>query len=573
MEDAATSGGRITVDAALLTEWRQRHRVGGSTPRLITKPFASVETALVFDWSLRRSKKHALHPEARKFAICLSSRLQGRESKVEASEADIERWGIDGRSLVPDTGRTVYRQPWALLTEALKAEGIIEDLQKRPDAKRLLHLRLVPVSTNRRGKIPVERPTEILKSKKIPTVAVPAEYFIGDVVGTLPPSLFFAFVTLHALTDMVAWGGVDPYHLRVEGDSLHVSNELLDVLDMDASGVLDALVDLTSRRLVNVVPATWRFIQLPSSGTTFEWTGDEDDGSAGTFVVRPTVIHQRGPEIQADKREWADESPVTVQVSPSPAVGDELLAFAIDDVFQIPQYDFGSNVVGDRMASSVKSQIAKAAPASRLTNVDVALTLHTGTGGPAVGLVHSAKTVVDAFVRAGTITDDSRHVLRQLTVSAGKPDAEGRPYVHVQLTDRDGGDGLDRKYYVQVHGWRPPARRRTSSLSACWNTYSGYVASVQTAARFVDLSGVDSKELEGSQLTIKVRAPKEQRFDLDNVALFVVDLLTEAFVASGMTDVIGTLIHEVIMIESEGDPGVRVVLKRGLGKMAQTHRK
>lgn len=550
------------IPAEVIADWRRRHDEKGSTPEYIkaTEGFASIETALLFDWSLRRSTSHQLHPEARKFAMCLSSCLKGRDSQVEASEADVKRWGVDGRALSKAVFAGMYSHPWALLTEALLAEDMLIDKRKRSSHshKRILHLRLTPVRTDVRGKIPLERPTEILKDLRIPTVTVPSRYFRSDVVASLPPKDFFGWVAIHSLTDMQAWGGCDPYHLRVEGGHLVMSPELSEVLGVGAAELLDSLIALAEAGLIIIVPAELRVTKLPSSASSYEWLSDSLESES--FVVRPTAIYRKGGEPrQANKREFPDEAPPSITVS-NVATRPGVLAVELADVYQVPQYDWGPKVVSDRIAASMKSQIRKAAPHLGLTSADVAVAFHPGETGLSVSLVHVGKLCIDALVRAGTLRDDSRFVMRGLTLLHGDEDMESRPYIHVEIAQPDGGKRFTRRYYLVPYGWRPPSRRATSPLSG-WNTYSDYIASIDTAVGELPSLGLSSEALRASSLKVEVSAPTDERFDLDNVGLFVCDLLTAAAARDGITEPVDALVREVVLTEQPGPRGMRIVLE------------
>ena len=149
--------------------------IDGSDPEIIKRGFASIETALLFDVELR----NRLLPEQRRFAVCLASRLYGRMSEARASEADIKRWGIDGTATVPE-GARFYKHPWGVLLPPLKEIGLLDDPWIRSWDKLISYLRLAPVFSNRRQSKPLERPTNVLRDEKIPTVAVPSVYFEAE---------------------------------------------------------------------------------------------------------------------------------------------------------------------------------------------------------------------------------------------------------------------------------------------------------------------------------------------------------------------------------------------------------
>jgi hypothetical protein len=523
----------------------------GSEPRH-EKRFASIETALLFDVELQRR----LHPEARRFAVCLSSRLQKKLSLVEASEADIERWGIDAAATVP-AGPGVYKQPWGVLVSMLQEVNLIEDLEKRPYAKRLLHLRLAPVFTNVRQAGPLERPTEILKEKHIPTVAVPSSYFDGPVAGSLSTDSFFVLMCLYALTDLAAFGGADPGHLQVRGGKFLVSRDLLSVLRLDPAELFDIVEDLERRGLVVLVPVRLREVRLPASWPTYEWLADAAEGEDETYVVRPTVVSGKAT-VTGDKRQWQDDEvrQLPVEVMQQDAGSTRLF---VNELVDVPQYMPGSNVVGDRLGASMKAQIRKATKDLQLNVVDVRVDVWDTRPR---ALVHVYKLMADA-VKHVVFGDDSNFVVRSIDIRRGPPDREMRPYIKVDVQQRDDDEAsYSRKIYVRPAEWRPAAQRRTSTLSA-WATYSDYVKTLEATIQTMDMPALGVEELGSKvyELHVHVEAPKSKRFDPDNVALFGCDLMTLWLRSRGECPAVDSLVERVLITHGEGEPSVALELR------------
>lgn len=541
----------VDIDAAYAARWLSRHRQHGSEPRH-EKKFASIETAMLFDMELQRR----LHPEARRFAVCLSSRLQKKLSLVEASEADIERWGIDAAATVPP-GPGVYKQPWGVLTEQLKAVKVIEDLEKRPYAKRQLHLRLAPVFTNVRQASPLARPTEILKEKHIPTVAVPSSYFDGPVARSLSTDAFFVFMCLYALTDLAAFGGADPGHLQVRGGKFLVSRDLLGVLRLDPAELFDIVEDLERRGLVVLVPVRLREVWLPSSRTTYEWLADGADSEDETYVVRPTVVSGKATAT-SDKRQWQDNEFRRLPVEVTQQDGGAT-RIVVDEFVDVPQYMAGSNVVGDRLGASMKAQLRKAAKDLQLTDVDVRVDVWDTRPR---ALVHVYKLVADA-VKHVVFGDDSNFVVRSIDIRRGLPDREMRPYIKVDVHQgHDDEASYSRKIYVRPTEWRPAAQRRTSPLSA-WSTYSDYVSTLEATVQTMDMFALGVEELgsKAYELHVHIEAPASQRFDPDNVALFGCDLMTLWLQGRGECPAVDSLVERVLITHGEGEPSVALELR------------
>lgn len=546
-----TDDNAFPVDVELRRKWVELHRQTGSHIERGGR-FASLETALLFDHELSRR----LHPETRKFAICLSSRLQGRSSRIEASEADIARWGIDAGATVPE-GPKIYRQPWGVLIAQLEQEGIVEDPHSRPKAKREIYLRLASVRTNRRQGKPLERPTEILKAEGIPTAVVPSRYFDGPIVGELGIDEFFVLMCLHALTDIDAWGGADPAHMRVEGGAMVVSRDLQAVLGLGAAEVFPAVLALEERDLVRFTPVVWREIKLPSAAPAYEWLGDDASEEADCFVVRPTVVPGKAERTPKDRRDWHEDDVPTFAVEvTSNDVSN--VAVTVGELVSVPQYESGSGVSGDRIAASAKSQIRKALPDLGLTKVSISLEVWNDSPQ---ALVHVYKVVSDAL-KETIITDDSNFVVENTEVLRGAPDDDGRPYVRVQAT-RPNDDSIEfnRKIYVRPAEWRPNSQRRISLLTA-WVSYNDYIRSLQQTvdgmpAPMLDVGALESEEYE---LHVHVQAPQNRRFDPDNVALFGCDLLTLWLEGRGGPGPVDSLVQRILITHGEGSPSVTLEL-------------
>lgn len=524
-----------------------------------------METSLLFDWSLRQN----LHPEVRRFAICLASLLDRRSSTVLVSEADIERWGIDVDAVVGNTSRPAYRQPWGVLSKNLIEARLITDEERRPRKKRLARLHVAPVATNRRQGYPIERPTIGLREAGIPTFEVPFEVFQGERLKSLPTTEFFVLMATYALTDMAAYGGVDPAHLRVEDGSVVVSTQLSDALTADVEAILGALLRLESLGYVTFVPMNWRVVEVPSSNPTYEREhGGVAVSESSGFVIRPTVSCAKKEPIQPAEAAAGGSSPELNLVLLREEAAPYLLAFEIHGMLpQVPQYEaYGvrpAPVVADRLMQSMKSQLRKAVDTSPQM-VRGILDIEVSSDRPA-GLVHVAKAVADALRNAGVVTDDRSTIIPDMRLTRGKPDRESRPYVGIRLADLGGEVHFERRVYVEPCEWRPPARRIPLDTTGLWESYEEYVAALKTATTsfFVDIPDLTEQVLQEAEMSVTISSGG--RYDVDNVALFVTDLVTCVLEEQGVRVPVDRLVSRVV-ISCESfqvdEPRLRVQLRR-----------
>jgi len=631
--------------------WRSRHRNEGSDPR-VARNFASIESALVFDASVRRR----LHPEVRRFAICLASVLQRDSSKVLVSEADIERWNIDVNAVVGTSDRSAYRQPWGVLSRELVKAKMLTDELRREKKKRHARLHLAPVYTNRRQSAPVERPTGELRDRGIATARVPHEYFRDERLGELDTAEVFTLVVVHALTDLGAYGGVDPAHIRVEQGRLHLSRQVCDAAGLSGSEVLEVLLGLEKAGYLVFVPVVWNEVEVPGMATTYEWVRDDGSHDAGRFIVRAAMVDRNEPRLE--EKGWLEGATVRnraagledgraegagqqgsgeacgvhgledgsaegtgqqdspeacgvhgLEVRSVPVTGREVLAFEIvGDLQQIPQYQAGDQdsgpehvsggdlqripqyaaggelqqawqyqapenlqqgqqyqarevgsshaVVSDRVCQSMKSQVRKVAESSERT-VRVKI-VYEVCAERRVGLIRVAKVVTDALKNAGVIPDDHRTHLPEVEIRRGSPDRESRPYVDIKVADTEGVIVFERRVYVEPCEWRPAARRRESALAGPWASYDAFSEAAKSAA----ISSFRPSELQNNDIAffkeIRITTTSQARFDLDNVALMVNSVITEALKPMGLEVPFDEIVDKVVLRHRTGRDVVHI---------------